>query len=55
MLVDEIVDAHVLVVGSGGAGIRAAIEASRYGDVVMVSKTIAGKGGCTPMAEGGYN
>ena len=55
MLVDEIMDAHVLVVGSGGAGIRAAIEASRYGDVVMVSKTIAGKGGCTPMAEGGYN
>ena len=28
MLVDEIVDAHVLVVGGGGAGIRAAIEAS---------------------------
>jgi len=49
------VDAHVLVVGSGGAGIRAAIEASRYGDVVLVSKTIAGKGGCTTMAEGGYN
>lgn len=55
MHVDEIVDAHVLVVGSGGAGVRAAIEASRYGDVVMVSKTIAGKGGCTTMAEGGYN
>ena len=55
MHVDEIVDAHVLVVGSGGAGVRAAIEASRYGGVVMVSKTIAGKGGCTTMAEGGYN
>ena len=55
MLVDEIVDAHVLVIGSGGAGVRAAIEASRYGGVVMVSKTIAGKGGCTTMAEGGYN
>ncbi|MCK9278315.1 MAG: fumarate reductase subunit A [Methanoculleus sp.] len=55
MLVNEIVDAHVLVIGSGGAGARAAIEASRYGSVVMVSKTIAGKGGCTTMAEGGFN
>ena len=55
MLVDEIVDAHVLVIGSGGAGVRAAIEASRYGGVVLVSKTIAGKGGCTTMAEGGFN
>jgi fumarate reductase (CoM/CoB) subunit A len=48
-------DCHVLVIGSGGAGVRAAIEASAYGDVVLVSKTIVGKGGCTPMAEGGYN
>ena len=51
----EVVDCHVLVIGSGGAGVRAAIEASQYGDTVLVSKTIAGKGGCTPMAEGGYN
>jgi len=49
------VDCHVLVIGSGGAGVRAAIEASAYGDVVLVSKTITGKGGCTTMAEGGYN
>ena len=55
MLVDEIVDAHVLVIGSGGAGVRAAIEASRHGSVVLASKTIAGKGGCTTMAEGGFN
>jgi fumarate reductase (CoM/CoB) subunit A len=48
-------DCHVLVIGSGGAGVRAAIEASAYGDVVLVSKTITGKGGCTTMAEGGYN
>jgi len=52
---DELVDCHVLVIGSGGAGVRAAIEADRYGDTVLVSKTIVGKGGCTPMAEGGYN
>jgi fumarate reductase (CoM/CoB) subunit A len=55
MLADEVCDCHVLVIGSGGAGVRAAIEASRYGDTVLISKTIVGKGGCTPMAEGGYN
>jgi len=48
-------DCHVLVIGSGGAGVRAAIEASGFGETVLVSKTIVGKGGCTPMAEGGYN
>jgi fumarate reductase (CoM/CoB) subunit A len=55
MKVREIVTSHVLVIGSGGAGVRAAIEASAHGDCVLVSKTIAGKGGCTIMAEGGYN
>ena len=55
MLADEICDCHVLVIGSGGAGVRAAIEASQYGETVLISKTIVGKGGCTPMAEGGYN
>jgi len=55
MLADEVVDCHVLVIGSGGAGVRAAIEASQYGDVVLISKIIVGKGGCTTMAEGGFN
>ena len=55
MLADEVFDCHVLVVGSGGAGVRAAIEASKHGDVVIISKTIVGKGGCTTMAEGGFN
>ena len=55
MLADEVVDCHVLVIGSGGAGVRAAIEASQYGDVVLISKTIVGNGGCTTMAEGGFN
>jgi len=55
MLADEVVDCHVLVIGSGGAGVRAAVEASQYGDTVLISKTIVGKGGCTTMAEGGYN
>ncbi|OPX70805.1 MAG: L-aspartate oxidase [Methanoregulaceae archaeon PtaB.Bin009] len=51
----ELLDCHVLVIGSGGAGVRAAIEASGYGETVLVSKTLTGKGGCTTMAEGGYN
>jgi fumarate reductase (CoM/CoB) subunit A len=52
---DEVQTAHVLVIGSGGAGVRAAIEASGYGETILISKTLAGKGGCTTMAEGGYN
>lgn len=55
MKVREVINSHVLVIGSGGAGVRAAIEASGHGECVLVSKTIAGKGGCTIMAEGGYN
>jgi fumarate reductase (CoM/CoB) subunit A len=55
MLANEVVDCHVLVIGSGGAGVRAAIEASRHGETVLISKTIVGKGGCTTMAEGGFN
>ncbi|MBR1369041.1 succinate dehydrogenase [Methanocalculus chunghsingensis] len=48
-------ECHVLVIGSGGAGIRAALEAAQYGETILIGKTIAGKGGCTVMAEGGYN
>ncbi len=55
MRADVTVESHVLVIGSGGAGVRAAIEAAKYGDTVLVTKSLAGKGGCTPMAEGGYN
>jgi fumarate reductase (CoM/CoB) subunit A len=55
MHADDRVDSHVLVIGSGGAGARAALEAERYGDTILLSKTLTGKGGCTPMAEGGYN
>ena len=46
---------HVLVIGSGGSGVRAAIEASWHGSCILVSKAVIGKGGCTIMAEGGYN
>lgn len=46
----------VLVIGSGGAGCRAAIEAKKYDkDVIIVSKGLSFKSGCTTLAEGGYN
>ncbi len=45
----------VLVVGAGGAGCRAAVEASKHNlDVIMLSKELLGKAH-TAMAEGGYN
>ncbi|TXT56663.1 MAG: Fumarate reductase (CoM/CoB) subunit A [Candidatus Thorarchaeota archaeon] len=45
----------VLVVGAGGAGCRAAIEAAKHNlDVIMISKELLGKAH-TAMAEGGYN
>ncbi|MHA2360560.1 MAG: FAD-binding protein, partial [Candidatus Thorarchaeota archaeon] len=45
----------VLIVGAGGAGCRAAIEASKHNlDVIMLSKELVGKAH-TAMAEGGLN
>lgn len=45
----------VLIIGNGGAGARAALEATKYKvDVLIVSKTMQGKAHTT-MAEGGIN
>ena len=52
----EILECDVLVIGSGGAGCRAAIEARKLNlDVTIVSKGLSFKSGCTTLAEGGYN
>ncbi|HOI40132.1 MAG TPA: fumarate reductase subunit A [Methanobacterium sp.] len=52
----ETYQTDVLVIGSGGAGCRAAIEAKKHGkDVIIVSKGLSFKSGCTTLAEGGYN
>ncbi len=52
----EICECDVLVIGSGGAGCRAAIEAKKSNlDVSIVSKGLSFKSGCTTLAEGGYN
>ena len=49
----ETVEYDVLVIGAGGAGLRAAIEASSYGvSVGLVCKSLLGKAH-TVMAEGG--
>lgn len=49
-------ECDVLVVGSGGAGCRAAIEVAKNNlEVIIVSKGLSFKSGCTGMAEGGYN
>ncbi|MFQ5826557.1 MAG: FAD-binding protein [Dehalococcoidia bacterium] len=51
----ETLSADVLIIGSGGAGLRAAIEARRQGaDVLLVSKSRAGYGNNTAIARGGF-
>ena len=53
---NEIYQCDVLVIGSGGAGCRAAIEARKHElNVIIVSKGLSFKSGCTTLAEGGYN
>ena len=52
----EIRECDVLVIGSGGAGCKAAIEARKSNlNVSIVSKGLSFKSGCTTLAEGGYN
>jgi fumarate reductase (CoM/CoB) subunit A len=52
----ELYQCDVLIIGSGGAGCRAAIEVSNYNlKPIIVSKGLSFKSGCTGMAEGGYN
>ena len=50
------IQTDVLIIGSGGAGSRAAIEVDNAGlKVTIVSKGLSFRSGCTGMAEGGYN
>ena len=48
----------ILILGSGGAGLFAALHAHRANpglDVTVASKGLLGKCGCTRMVQGGYN
>ena len=50
------ISTDVLIIGSGGAGSRAAIEVDETGlKAIIVSKGLSFRSGCTGMAEGGYN
>ena len=46
------VETEVLVIGSGAAGMYAAIEAARAGrQVMLVDRSLIGRGGATVMAQ----
>jgi len=54
----EIHDTDVLILGSGGAGLCAALhlaDAPRSPRVTLAVKGLFGKSGCTRMVQGGYN
>ena len=49
------IESDILVIGTGGAGLRAAIEADERGaSVVVVSKAPAGMNNATMVAGGGF-
>src|SRR6266568_6670650 len=54
----EHLDADILILGAGGAGLLAAVhahEAGRKLRIVVVVKGLLGQSGCTRMVQGGYN
>ncbi len=53
-----IVESDLLILGAGGAGLCAALHAADSGKrikILLVAKSIIGKGGCSRMVQGGYN
>ena len=54
----EIVKTDILILGSGGAGLFAALHAAQTDpdlDITIAVKGLLGKCGCTRMVQGGYN
>ena len=54
----EEMDADILIIGAGGAGLLAALHAltiSRKLKIVIAVKGLLGQSGCTRMVQGGYN
>jgi fumarate reductase flavoprotein subunit len=48
----------ILILGSGGAGLFAALHANRASpdlEIIVATKGLIGKCGCTRMVQGGYN
>jgi len=53
-----VVQTDILILGAGGAGLCAALHAADSGKkikILIVTKAIIGKGGCSRMVQGGYN
>ena len=53
-----VIETDLLILGAGGAGLCAALHAADAGKkikILMVTKSIVGKGGCSRMVQGGYN
>ncbi len=54
----EIISTDILILGSGGAGLFAALhayDANPSATILIVVKGLLGKSGCTRMVQGGYN
>jgi succinate dehydrogenase flavoprotein subunit len=54
----QTLDTDILILGSGGAGLFAALHAQRVApelSVTVAVKGLLGKSGCTRMVQGGYN
>ena len=52
------IDTDILILGSGGAGLFAALHAHQENpnlDITIAVKGLLGKSGCTRMVQGGYN
>jgi succinate dehydrogenase / fumarate reductase flavoprotein subunit/fumarate reductase flavoprotein subunit len=55
---ESVLNCDILILGSGGAGLLAALHAHREDPslrIVLASKGLIGKSGCTRMVQGGYN
>lgn len=53
-----VITTDILILGAGGAGLCAALHAADAGKkikILLVTKAILGKGGCSRMVQGGYN
>jgi len=53
-----VIQTDLLILGAGGAGLCAALHAADAGKkikILIVTKSIIGKGGCSRMVQGGYN
>ena len=55
----ETLETDILILGSGGAGLFAALHAAQKADenidITLAVKGLVGKSGCTRMVQGGYN